>query len=598
MDNFTSELSSRGIYYGFSHSYNFKVRESNKDRLLAYDEIIKNLGGNTYALINYAEDVQDVMIEMVINLLKHKNAYTNKTYAEDPALAWIELQNEDDIFFFSTTSVFAKCPTYAKKFSENFNDWLVVRYGNQEKLAAAWGDALKPTETLEAKNVKLNINPWFLSEDNLSKRSTIGIQTEPNVFPKDQDGATRRLMDTALFLHDTQNKFYSKFVKAIRNAGYKGPLEGSPWQATSGVPHYYNLRSDYLVGFIDRHNYSSNKFDGTELRPGLGFFSTGLQQVIDRPFGLSEWTGCFPGHYQAESPDLVAIYGFGLQGWSSSFQFTSSAKPAFSLGVGTHPYGAWQCDTPANMGQYPTLARLIYRGDVKEADVISTRKISVEELEKGQLSFSDKVVQNGDVKSFTGSVPPEAMLAGRCVVQFTDKPEPSTFPDLAKYQKGPFTISSTEQLIWDATTPDHCSFTVNTAGTKAIVGFADGKVATLGDVTLTSHGPYISLILTALEKTETLANAKSALISIISRNTTKGLKLSTIDNVILDPNKDGGVVLEPVKADVAIKGRTIRSVNILDVDGKRTSSTVPVANGTVHLDTGRDKTMYYEIVFQ
>ena len=190
------------------------------------------------------------------------------------------------------------------------------------------------------------------------------------------------------------------------------------------------------------------------------------------------------------------------------------------------------------------------------------------------------------------------MLAGRCVVQFTDKPEPSTFPDLAKYQKGPFTISSTEQLIWDATTPDHCSFTVNTAGTKAIVGFADGKVATLGDVTLTSHGPYISLILTALEKTETLANAKSALISIISRNTTKGLKLSTIDNVILDPNKDGGVVLEPVKADVAIKGRTIRSVNILDVDGKRTSSTVPVANGTVHLDTGRDKTMYYEIVFQ
>ncbi len=31
-----------------------------------------------------------------------------------PALAYIELQNEDDIFFFTTADVFKKCPTYAK----------------------------------------------------------------------------------------------------------------------------------------------------------------------------------------------------------------------------------------------------------------------------------------------------------------------------------------------------------------------------------------------------------------------------------------------------------------------------------------------------
>ena len=41
---------------------------------------------HTYAVINYAEDVQDLMIEMVVNLLKHKNPYTGKTYAQDPAL--------------------------------------------------------------------------------------------------------------------------------------------------------------------------------------------------------------------------------------------------------------------------------------------------------------------------------------------------------------------------------------------------------------------------------------------------------------------------------------------------------------------------------
>jgi len=63
----------------------------------------------------------------------------------------------------------------------------------------------------------------------------------------------QRMLDNAAFLHCTQNKFYGKFVKAIRDAGYQGPLVGSPWQAPGMLPHYYNLRSDDLVGTIDRH---------------------------------------------------------------------------------------------------------------------------------------------------------------------------------------------------------------------------------------------------------------------------------------------------------------------------------------------------------
>ena len=39
----------------------------------------RNAGGNTYGLINFAEDVQDLLIERVVNLLKHKNPYTGKT---------------------------------------------------------------------------------------------------------------------------------------------------------------------------------------------------------------------------------------------------------------------------------------------------------------------------------------------------------------------------------------------------------------------------------------------------------------------------------------------------------------------------------------
>ena len=114
MDYFCHQLAKNGVYYGWSHTYHFRPKPGNRARLLAYDEIKNHDGGDTYALINYAEDCQDLMIETVVNLLKHKNPYTGKTYAEDPALAYIELQNEDDIFFYTTAGVYEKYPTYKK----------------------------------------------------------------------------------------------------------------------------------------------------------------------------------------------------------------------------------------------------------------------------------------------------------------------------------------------------------------------------------------------------------------------------------------------------------------------------------------------------
>ncbi len=102
LDYFASKLKEHGVYFGWSHTYGFRVVPGDRKRLLAYDEIEKKLKGNTYALSTSLPDVQDLMIEKVVNLLKHKNPYTGKTYAEEPALCFIELQNEDDIFFYTS----------------------------------------------------------------------------------------------------------------------------------------------------------------------------------------------------------------------------------------------------------------------------------------------------------------------------------------------------------------------------------------------------------------------------------------------------------------------------------------------------------------
>ena len=309
------------------------------------------------------------------------------------------------------------------------------------------------------------LNPWFFGEDHL---------------PGQKGGARRRLLDTAAFLHDVQDRFYSRFVKAIRDAGYKGPLNGSPWQAPSMVPHYYNLYSDYKVGYIDRHNYFEGQgpdmFASMLTQPGSGYFSSGLQQVIDRPFGLSEWIHVYPNVYAAEGPAIIAAYGMGLQGWDASYEFQSQAdRRVFDDIAGQFPWGVWEADVPTSLGQYPALARMIYRGDVKEGEVISVRRVSPADLAEGRFSFSDKVEQQGDVKTFGGSVPPEALAAGRVVVEFTDKSQPSQLPDMSRYRQGSVIKSVTGQLAWD--TAGQGFFTVNTPGTKAVVGFAERQGA-------------------------------------------------------------------------------------------------------------------------
>ncbi len=581
LDYFSHELAKNGVYYGWSHTYHFRPRPGNRARLLAYDEIKNQDNGDTYALINYAEDIQDLLIETVVNLLKHENPYTGKTYAQDPALAYIELQNEDDIFFFTTGGVYEKYPTYKKNLMERYAKWLEEKYKDQAGLQAAWGNALKADETLSAKNIALQPNPWFMSADNL---------------PNQQGGNKQRLVDNAAFFHAVQNAFYGKFVKAIRAAGYQGPLVGSPWQAPSGLPNYYNLKSDYMVGYIDRHNYFGGALNDTMLgKPGSGDFSSGLQQVADRPFGISEWIHVYPSLYSAEGPAIFAVYGMGLQGWDASYEFQSN-QIAGSNGdiVGNLPWGVWNADVPSQIGQYPALARMIMRGDVREGEVIGVRNVSPQNLAEGKFNFSDRVVQQGDVKSFSGSTPEAALAAGRLVVKFTDQDEPSIFPDMAKYDHNKRIISTTRQLMWDYSGKGY--FAVNTEGTKAVVGFAPDKKLRLGDYAITVRSPYVSIFLTSLEKAKDLSQTKTALLTAMARNSNSGFKVLTVDNRTLDNGK-GPIMLEGVKASITC-GRPIAAVNVLDQDGQRSGKMLPVEKNSFTIDSAREKTIYYEVVFE
>lgn len=73
------------------------------------------------------------------DLLGHVNAYTKSRYADEPAVAMVEINNENSLFMWDARATLAALPApYADELKRQWNAWLAARYGTREKLRAAW----------------------------------------------------------------------------------------------------------------------------------------------------------------------------------------------------------------------------------------------------------------------------------------------------------------------------------------------------------------------------------------------------------------------------------------------------------------------------
>jgi hypothetical protein len=410
------------------------------------------------------------------------------------------------------------------------------------------------------------------------------------------------MLDTAAYLYELQTRYYQRFAAAIRATGYQGMVTGSNWQTSGGIPHLYNLLTDRSVGRIDRHNYvgghgaDSMKPGVTEndssmlWQPGGALLSTGFQQFSDRPFGLTEWMEQAPNEWAAEAPPLIAFYGFGLQGWDVAYE-GNNTQAAFD-----RTYGTWlHVQGPLDLGLYPAVARAIYRGDISEGALIASQHISLDALRSGQQVTADAVAQYGDNKVITSSIPSEALAAGRVAMTVQDMATASLMPDLGTAIADHCIVSSTTQLTWHYASHDTSYVTVNTPGTKGVIGFAAHAPIVLGDVTMTIKTPFAVVLMTALDRDKTLATSASALITALARERNTGMTLDAEHRITAVGTAP--ILLEPVQASLTL-GRPIRTVFLLDHDGRRTARTAVYAGQTITIDGVHDQTMYYEVVFR
>jgi hypothetical protein len=605
-DYYSEQLRQNGIYFAFSLTFKVRVGIEDLGRIPAYDEIFTVeyrkgepiVTGDAYGLIFAAPELQDLVIEQLVNLLDHENPYASMRYADNPALAYVEIINEDNLFFYHALRRILETPTYKARFSRSFSEWLTKRYGNQDALKKAWKGALDSRESIAEGNIFPLALPDELQSDELAKL---------------REGRKRRILDSAHFYFDTQNAFYDKATAAIRASGYSGPVVASNWKSESTIGGLWDLLSNARIGIVDRHNYHpgqqdkdwhprAGRFANTSLLsdPGSSILSSGLEQVLNRPFMLSEWIHVFPNEWAVEGPAVIAAYGLGLQGWDASAIFAHGHRRA-TIAPTMHA-SKWDATTPDLVALYPALARQVYRGDVAEADILGTVRVSERELQSGNPDINFLPRSNHDIKSYdSDKVPREALTIGRVGIRFSSDPSASDQVDPAGFLAEGAYESTTGQLRWWPGKGSQSGyFTISSPSTKAAVGFLPDKPLDCDGVRIHGRSGFAAIYVTSLDKDRGIADADQVLITAVARARNEGMLfrsgtgLPELEDV---GSEDQPILMEPVAADIVFSRPDIQEVVLLDHEGVPTRQRLDHEGATIRIDGRRDQTMYYLVRF-
>lgn len=605
-DYWFAELKKNGIYTGWSVFYHFTVGPEDGYPPELFAELPKHGGrGDTYGLITGSPKGWEIRNKWLAQVLQHKNPYTGLRYVDDPALIDVEMQNEDSIFFWNPLGGLAdaktKWPQHAKLLRQRFAAWVKAKYKTDDALKAAWG-ALRNGDSVSATELAL-MSPWEL--DGPGPRGPFA-------------GETRRAGDFIQCLAEMQRGFYEDCYKVIRGVGFKGVIITTAWQVGGAASDVANTWTDSVGDMIDRHNYAGGGVgvhgiaegkvnNESHLRtPGGGIFSVGMKQVAGKPFSITEWTQSAPNEWKVECAPIMAFYALGLQGWDASWHFIQSGT---RLGDGWPGMSSYSTDTPAYMGQFPTLALSLYRGDIKEGPDGYDLRVTREGIFAGTDSLKQDFTKGGyDVKTVESQgVPPEIFAVRKAAIHFQDKPDDKFSQVPAPFHKpaggatksgderwwdvpGQTLHSQTGELTWDY---GHERILVGAPKTHAIIGKPGTEAITLPELTATVKTPFVSLLVTALDDAP-IAQSKHLLITALAKDKQTGARYSA-DGKTLETAGTAPLLLEPVVATIKLAGAAAKSVTPCDCYGVPMKASVPVgADGTFVID-GRYRAYYYEV---
>lgn len=248
------------------------------------------------------------------DLWTHINPYTGLAYKDDPAIALMELANENDLFTQQVT-----LEPYRSRLEEQYRTW--------------------------------------------AKENNVQVGDEKIDFTNFTEPILR-------FLHNVQQNYYKEMIRYLRSIGVKVPITGTNWSRGLTL-----LSSLLVTDYTDSHSYYGWGNNRSMVSEKDNVFATlSFNRVLDRPFFVSEWDQPWPNEWRAESPLIMAAVA-AFQGWSGltihTYRYRTSVPVdhlgGVVLGGGTHRILFDTFNDPAKFGLFYHAALLFRRGDVEVA---------------------------------------------------------------------------------------------------------------------------------------------------------------------------------------------------------------------------------------
>jgi hypothetical protein len=497
-------------------------------------------------------------------LLTTPDPVTGKPLRDDPAVAMVEMVNEDSYFFWTFTP-YENVPAPQMAVLEKlFGDWLAKKYGSVAKALQTWGGEAKRGDDAAAGRV--GFRPlWEVA----------------NV--KDA-----RSKDTAAFLTENQRAWYDATYAYLRkDLKYPGLIYGSNWitadpRVLGPLDKYTNAGGD----FFDRHGYFDIGHEGEaasySIRNGHTFsdasaltfpgnnFSLPIFDIRydNKPSTITELNWTPPNRLRADLPLVSAAYGL-LQGSDALF-FFASASPSWESGI-----GKFGIRTPVIAGQYPATAYLFRKGLVKPGPVAVEANLRLSNLlnlegapvtapqNLDQLRAADIPGQPKPVDTLSG-IDPLSFLVGKVALNFTSEAKPSHTLNLGRYidREKKVVRSATGELTWDY---GQGLVTVDSPMAQGLTGFlSKGRLATAA-VDANVPLEYGSVILVSLDG-KPIASSGKILLQVMSQESVYGFQTTGSGKLTITNTGSAPLVVKKFRGTVSLKRPDASSMKVTALD--------------------------------
>ncbi len=509
----------QGIYVTIS-PYWANDKPAAKWGLTGYDKT-----SDLWGLLFFNETLQQGYKAWVRKLYCNINPYTGIPLSQDPAVAIIQVQNEDGMFFWTMQAIAPPQKVYLGK---KFALWLRAKYGSLTAASVAW-------------------DRFGIREDNFADE-TVGIMLVWEWTQPQSGGKAKRLADQLEFFAHIQRDFYADMARFYRTElGCKQLINGSNWVTADpvrlgDVERYTNTAGDVLA--VNRYfdGIHIGKNNGWRIDPGDHFTNkpavlnplalpTNLKQAVGHPMIITESSWVNPLDYQSEGPFLIAAYE-SLTGVAGFYWFSATAaqydeNPYYSfLEIsGQHPFRKWSCSTPPLMGNFPAAALLYRKGYVKRGDSVIVEQRPLTDLwqQKIPLIAEDPTFDpnrnTGDAAASSGIVTgadPLAFLVGPVRVNYGGEKTVTKSSDLSSYiNRGKKMVkSNTGQISLDYGL-GLC--TLDAPSAQGVSGFIkNAGTIHLSSVDLTSSNDHLSVLVVAMDD-QPIAQSRKILVQIGTR---------------------------------------------------------------------------------